>query len=157
MTTEPERTYSSAEVCKILDISKSSLFRWEKDDWFPPVRRDSKNRRLYTQTHLQTISDRLLKKRYEDAAIAEDERFFKVSEENSLHKFIFHNDPVGLRELNGMTAIVTLSLNTVIKLLEEAIYHYQYSDEVFLEILKLATEQTEKRIKDVASGDIDDN
>jgi len=45
------KKYKTKDVCKIFDISKATLFRWEKEGLISNVGRDWRNWRLYsTQT-----------------------------------------------------------------------------------------------------------
>ena len=49
-------TYLTAkDVCARLNVSKKTLFKWEKMGLIPPVYRDWRNWRLYTDRDVQQI------------------------------------------------------------------------------------------------------
>ena len=50
-----EATYSTAEVWQLLRISKSTLFRWEKDGLITPPDRDLRQQRQYTIDHIREV------------------------------------------------------------------------------------------------------
>lgn len=48
--------YRTAEVCRIVGISKNTLFRWLKQDKFNGLkRRDGRGWRLFTQEEIDSI------------------------------------------------------------------------------------------------------
>jgi len=47
--------YKANEICSTFDISKATLFRWERDGLITDVGRDWRNWRLYTAKHLREI------------------------------------------------------------------------------------------------------
>jgi len=57
-------TYSPSEICDIFGISKSTLLRWEKEEWFPRVDREvlgslgAIRQRIYTEKHIRAICER---------------------------------------------------------------------------------------------------
>lgn len=48
-------SYKANEICSTFDISKATLFRWERDGLITDVGRDWRNWRLYTDKHLRAI------------------------------------------------------------------------------------------------------
>jgi DNA-binding transcriptional MerR regulator len=52
---KPKRQYKAKEVCSIFDISKVTLFRWEKEGFISSVGRDWRNWRLYSEKNIQEI------------------------------------------------------------------------------------------------------
>lgn len=49
------RRFSTLAVCHLLDISKATLFRWEREGLISTPPRDWRNWRLYTATNLEEI------------------------------------------------------------------------------------------------------
>ncbi|MHB8483934.1 MAG: MerR family transcriptional regulator [Nitrospiria bacterium] len=45
----------TVEICKMFDISKSTLFRWEKEGLISNIGRDWRNWRVYNQANLYEI------------------------------------------------------------------------------------------------------
>ncbi len=45
----------TVEICEMFDISKSTLFRWEKEGLISNIGRDWRNWRVYSQTNLNEI------------------------------------------------------------------------------------------------------
>ena len=43
------------DICQMFDISKSTLFRWEKEGLISNIGRDWRNWRIYSQTNLNEI------------------------------------------------------------------------------------------------------
>ena len=78
-----DRTYSTAEICDMFGVSKSTLFRWERDGLLPSVDRDVNGQRQYSQIHLEAISGRLIKrlgKEMVQAATRENLSLIHISE-----------------------------------------------------------------------------
>lgn len=59
--------YSSKEVCEQLQISKSTLFKWEREGLITKVRRDWRGWRLYDARNLEEIKINIEKQRLADA------------------------------------------------------------------------------------------
>jgi len=123
-------------------ISKSTLFRWEQEAWFPAPGRDLKGERQYTAEHIRAISEKQtekLSKEYERAMQAENETGLQqYAEAVSLRKFLA-GELTGLRELAEYPA---LSPATILQLLQLAMDQYQPGDQMFCDILKVACEQS---------------
>jgi len=49
------KRYKTRDICKIFDISKATLFRWEKEGLISNVGRDWRNWRLYSNQNLKEI------------------------------------------------------------------------------------------------------
>ncbi|MEW6324063.1 MAG: MerR family DNA-binding transcriptional regulator [Nitrospirota bacterium] len=47
--------YKTQEICHRFDISKATLFRWERDGLISSIGRDWRNWRLYTEKNIQEI------------------------------------------------------------------------------------------------------
>jgi len=49
------KRYKTRDISKIFDISKATLFRWEKDGLISNVGRDWRNWRLYSKQNIKEI------------------------------------------------------------------------------------------------------
>lgn len=49
------QTFSTIEVCHFFDISKATLYRWEREGLISMPTRDWRNWRLYTATNIEEI------------------------------------------------------------------------------------------------------
>ncbi len=56
------RSYSTIEVCQLFDISKATLYRWEREGLISMPNRDWRNWRLYTTANVEEIK-RLIRRR----------------------------------------------------------------------------------------------
>jgi len=56
------RRLSTVEVCGLFDISKATLFRWEREGLISTPPRDWRNWRLYTETNVDEIR-RIIRRR----------------------------------------------------------------------------------------------
>ena len=56
------RRFSTLEVCHLFDISKATLYRWEREGLISTPPRDWRNWRLYTTTNLEEIK-RIIRRR----------------------------------------------------------------------------------------------
>jgi predicted site-specific integrase-resolvase len=55
-----ETYYRTAEVCRMIGVSRNTLFRWLKDGIFSGVEyRDWRGWRLFTPTQLETIRTKI--------------------------------------------------------------------------------------------------
>ena len=57
-----KRSYKAQEICDTFDISKATLFRWERKGLISGVGRDWRNWRLYSDKNRREI-ERLIKRR----------------------------------------------------------------------------------------------
>ncbi len=55
MDKQNQKTYRAHQVCELLNISKKTLFTWEKDGYFPKICRDWRSWRIYTEADIQNI------------------------------------------------------------------------------------------------------
>lgn len=137
------RTFSPAEICERFDISKTTLFRWEKEPWFPPVDRDLSGERQYTLEHIRVISAKQreqLGKQYGQAIERDGSRLSELAEAVSLRKFLEGNK-TGLYEL---AEYPQPSRHTIDLLLSAAREQYEPDEDLFREILEVVLEQSRK-------------
>jgi DNA-binding transcriptional MerR regulator len=52
-----EKRYKTVEVCKLFDISKATLFRWERAGLISGPPRDWRNWRVYTPRNIKEIEE----------------------------------------------------------------------------------------------------
>lgn len=50
-----KKGYKTIEICEMFDISKSTLFRWEKEGMISNIGRDWRNWRTYSQQNVVEI------------------------------------------------------------------------------------------------------
>jgi len=50
-----KKGFTTREICKRFEISKATLFRWEKEGRITDVWRDWRNWRLYSEQNVQEI------------------------------------------------------------------------------------------------------
>ena len=98
-----DKKYLPVDIYKMFDISKSTLFRWEKEDSFPPLERGDNGERQYDQSHVRWIGEKKvarLKRQYNFAIKAEDlERMEEIQTLLTKYKVLYLEDPTGLGEL----------------------------------------------------------
>ena len=51
----PAQSFSTIEVCQLFDISKATLYRWEREGLISMPSRDWRNWRLYTSSNISEI------------------------------------------------------------------------------------------------------
>jgi hypothetical protein len=51
----PGQSLSTIEVCQLFDISKATLYRWEREGLISMPSRDWRNWRLYTSTNISEL------------------------------------------------------------------------------------------------------
>ncbi len=140
-----KHTYSTVEVCELFGISRSTLFRWEKEGWFPHVERDEMGQRLYTDTHLRAIAQRLkerYKRQYEQALSAEDKRRMEnLARALSFVKFL-EGKMEGLQELAEYDELPD---HIITQLLRFALERHTPSDAEFCQIMYVVYDQCRKR------------
>jgi DNA-binding transcriptional MerR regulator len=97
------RTYSPAELCKMLNIAKTTLYRWEQEKKITIAPRDLKGERQYTTAHVKELAKiqlEVLKRQYDLASLSEDiDRMTRLIQEISRVKALYLEDPTGLSEL----------------------------------------------------------
>ena len=57
-----KKQYKAKDVCTLFDISKVTLFRWEKEGYISNVGRDWRNWRLYSERNIKEIK-KIIRKR----------------------------------------------------------------------------------------------
>ena len=57
-----KKRFSTKEICDLFDISKATLFRWEREGVISSVGRDWRNWRLYTDRNVREI-ERMITRR----------------------------------------------------------------------------------------------
>jgi DNA-binding transcriptional MerR regulator len=137
-----QNTYSTAEICEMFGISKSTLFRWEREGLLPHINRDLSGQRLYTQDHLIAISERQKKqlgKRFASAIAAGDQNgLLQISEALALRKFL-EGDITGLYEL---AELPTISEETIKQLMQIGLEQHTPRDQTFCEIIRVLWEHS---------------
>jgi DNA-binding transcriptional MerR regulator len=53
--TKTKPKYKTQDICRLFDISKATLFRWEREGLISNVSRDWRNWRLYDDKNVQEI------------------------------------------------------------------------------------------------------
>jgi DNA-binding transcriptional MerR regulator len=92
-------TFTPAEVCAVLEISKSTLLRWERDGQIPAADRDRNGERHYSPAHVAAIAGKALEARFELATRSNHKSSLdRAWEALSLLKFL-SGQSVGLSEL----------------------------------------------------------
>ncbi|MCB9366666.1 MAG: response regulator [Calditrichaeota bacterium] len=67
MSGKDGKFYSSKDVCETLQISKSTLFKWEREGLITKVRRDWRGWRLYDERNLEEIRQNIEKQKASEA------------------------------------------------------------------------------------------
>lgn len=47
--------YSAAEICRMFDVTKTTLFKWEKEGKLPKVKKDWRGWRVFTDDNIKEI------------------------------------------------------------------------------------------------------
>jgi DNA-binding transcriptional MerR regulator len=129
-----DKKYIPVEIYKMFDISKSTLFRWEKEEGFPPLERGDNGERQYNHLHVKWIGEKKvarLKRQYKFAIKAEDlERMEEIQTLLTKYKVLYLEDATGLEELQ----FHHYDEETLKDLLEKAT-EYESSDPAFQAII----------------------
>lgn len=140
--TKKDQIYSTAEICEMFGISKSTLFRWEREGQLPTIPRDISGQRQYSIDHVTAISKRQKKqlgKRFEHAIKAGDEDSLQqISEAVAIRKFL-EGDITGLYELAELPEV---SHNTLRQIMQIGLEQYEPGDPTFCEIIRVIWEHT---------------
>ena len=136
-----EKTYRPVDLYTMFDISKSTLFRWEKDKDCPPVERDEDGERRYTQAHVHWLGAKKfarIKRQYQIAIKNEDlARMEELHRLMTKYKVLYLENSTGFEELQHQE----LSPETIKALLLEAT-EYDPGDEAFKKIITAVYNQT---------------
>jgi DNA-binding transcriptional MerR regulator len=54
--TDPQKLYKTYEVCKLFNVSRATLFRWEREGLISGPPRDWRNWRIYTTQNIKEIT-----------------------------------------------------------------------------------------------------
>jgi len=142
---ESQAVWHPADICEMFGISKSTLFRWEKEGKIPPSSRDEDQNRFYTVDHVAAITMLMLQRRFDRLMRNEEqpdaqEKARLLAQELSLYKFFFEGEKTGYYELSEQ---VDLSPMIVHRLLQEALAH-RPSEQLFRDIIGLVYNKTVK-------------
>ena len=55
-----KKWYKTNQVCELFDVSRATLFRWEREGLIAGPPRDWRNWRLYSQDHVEQIKRLIL-------------------------------------------------------------------------------------------------
>jgi transcriptional regulator with XRE-family HTH domain len=139
-----DNIYSTAEICEMFGMSKSTLFRWERDGLLPPIARDISGQRQYSLDHIIAISEKQKKqlgKRYAFAIKAGNETSLKlISEAVAIRKFL-EGDLTGLYELGELNEV---SPDTLRQIMQIGLEQYEPGDRTFCEIIRVLWEHSRK-------------
>jgi len=135
-----EANYSPVQVCRKLEISKSTLLRWEEKGYIPEPDRDVRGARQYSQEHIEAIAQFVRQRRhrreYERIVNGEPQKarseLKELGEQDALFKFIHLQDPTGLIELREYSP---LQSSTIQELIRVAAEEYDPSQDRFWDIL----------------------
>lgn len=140
--TKSNHIYSTAVICEMFNISKSTLFRWEKEGQIPVVPRDITGQRMYSLEHIRAISERQkqqLGKLFAHAIRTGNEtNLLQISEALSMRKFL-EGDITGIYELAELPEISHGSLR---QLMQIGLDRFEPGDKVFCEIIRVLWEHT---------------
>lgn len=136
-----DKKYLPVEIYKMFDISKSTLFRWEKEADFPALERGDNGERQYNHEHVRWIGEKKvarLKRQYNFASKDENlERMDEILTLLTKYKVLYLEDPTGLDELQ----FHYYSDETIQQLLEKAA-EYESSHPAFKQIITAIYKQT---------------
>ena len=137
-----DQIFSTAEVCEMFGISKSTLFRWEREGLLPAIPRDINGQRQYKRDHITAISERQKKrlgKQFAHAIKTGDENsLLHISEAVAVRKF-FEGDVTGLYELAELPEV---SSETLLQIMQIGMDQYEPGDQTFCEIIRVLWEHT---------------
>jgi len=57
-----DNKYYAKDICKLFDISKATLFRWENEGLISNIGRDWRNWRIYSKDNIEEIKRVILSK-----------------------------------------------------------------------------------------------
>jgi len=57
-----DNKYYAKDICKLFDISKATLFRWENEGLISNIGRDWRNWRIYSKDNVEEIKQIILSK-----------------------------------------------------------------------------------------------
>lgn len=148
-----ELVFSPADLVDLLGVSKSTLFRWEKEGLLPPTTRDftnARSQRVYTQEHVASIVETQqedLAKQITQAEHAADHNAPRAKstaayllQANSLRKFLSGNE-FGLTDLANYPNLDPKVITSLVRIASEQL---RPDDPLYARILKIASDQSQK-------------
>ena len=127
---------TTAEVCDLFDISRSTLFRWERERSIPAPQRDRRkaNQRMYSQDDLSAIRAKYLRGLFRAGFESEDLEALRTAQETlSLQKMV-GGDLVGVEELiNSSAPLSTLAIKQLLRVVSD---RFDPTDETFEEAVR---------------------
>ena len=130
---------TTAEVCEFLDISKSTLFRLEKEKKIPIPKRVKQNR-LYSSSQIEAILKREYSKYIKGTNPNDFDNLKKIETEKSLYKLI-------TRKYGGSDELKyyeELTAEEIIKALKILIKYYDPLEPIFCTTLEIITTKCKK-------------
>ena len=136
--------YSPAEICKMFDISKTTLFRWEEEGKISQVVRKINKVREYSKVHVKEIAKmqvRSLTELYDKAVETENEGQMKQIHEGLTRiKILYLEDVTGLYELAQQTSLSETTVRELIHKLSDV----ETKSPLFASIINLLQLHVEK-------------
>ncbi len=136
-----DKKYLPVEIYKMFDISKSTLFRWEKEEGFPPLERGDNGERQYNHEHVRWLGAKKvarLRRQYDLASKSEDlVRMNEIQRLSTMYKVLYLEDATGLAELEYHQ----YPAETLKEFLRKAA-EYEISDSAFKQIVRVVYLQT---------------
>jgi len=142
------RGLTTAVVCETLGISKSTLFRWERERVIAPPARDQlrNKQRQYSAEDFKKLQIRLLKGAF-SSAFRDGESDLKAQTEAFETLYLqkaMAGDPIGIDELCAFAVHQVLSASAMKQLLWYACEDLETSDPVFESIVRVVLGNLEK-------------
>ena len=134
-----ELTSSTIEVCEMFDISKTTLFRWEREGKLGHIRRDERDRRVFTRQNLEKVCYQKIRKRYEKIEDRNQDlnrqEFLELEHLKSVDKFLT-GDLTGLEELKHYDYNeARLHPSHIKRLLKFALREFHPYNEIFYDVI----------------------
>ena len=144
-----KKVYSTAEVCELFQIHKSTLFRWEREGRLPNIPRRA-GQRQFSEEHLKMISQlklEALSRQYANAAKRED-----LQELEALHPQISWYKLLGgaILGVNELKQMENISDEMIVNLLRVAIDRFSPEDQLFWNIIQAVCYHKERENRDVS-------
>jgi DNA-binding transcriptional MerR regulator len=138
---------STAEVCDRFQISRSTLFRWEREREIPPAQRDPRhaNQRQYGREELDAIRIKHIRTIYRAGCRAEDLAALRAAQESLYILKIQSGDLVGLDELRAYLKTNALAPTTIKQLLRFAADTMDENDDVFEQTVSTVLDYCRRR------------
>jgi|HubBroStandDraft_5_1064220.scaffolds.fasta_scaffold53694_2 hypothetical protein len=133
------RFFTTAEVCDLFGISRSTLFRWEKDPDFPSVGRDrgKANMRLYGKSEMRAVRTKSMSGLFRAASRDNDIEALRGAHELLYLRKLQSGDFVGIDELRSFAEDNRLSPGTLQQLVRLAGERVDPEDENFRNLIEI--------------------